>query len=246
MIWPLLLLACFEPVTTSEGGMTGHIVKADGAPVPGLAISTVEARALTTDEGHFAIEYQPPSTYIDFRIGTTMYQRHYRATDAGKDVTIQLPETRDAALECAAEESCLALLSWNLPDGLIARTTARCEPGKSIPLAAVPVGPPQANCQQNITEPPAPIQFTDSGKTLQVGNPIYPYSVVVKTEDGKTARPCSLTIDGQSIPRDPNGLFVAKGYGRVVIEATCETTKLAPYEYKIVREGTVDLIWAAE
>ena len=243
MIWSLLLLACFEPSSTGEGGMTGRIIGADGAPISDLAISTVEARAVTTSDGHFAIEYQPPSTYIDFRIGTTMYQRHYRAVDLGKDVTVTLPASRDATLTCDAADPCMALLSWNLPDGLIARTTARCEPGKSIPLESIPASAPQANCQQNITEPPSPIDFADETTTLRIGNPIYPYSAIIKTPDGKTARPCSLAIDGVAIPRDPNGLFIARGYGEVTLEATCGETKLPPVKYTITREGTIDLIW---
>ena len=244
--WTLMLFACFEPTTTGVGGMTGTVHGASGNPISNLTIATVEARAVTDASGHFAVEYQVPATYIDFRQGSSLYQRHYRDADAGKQVAIRLPATRDAILQCTGADPCMALLNWSLTDGLIARTTVRCEPGKSVELTQIPVSTPTANCQQVITEPPAPIQFNDSGDTLTVGEPIYSYSVAITTAKGEPARPCTLTVDGQRIPRDPNGYFATRGSGTVTIEATCGQRTVASQEYKIERDGNLSIQWSPE
>jgi hypothetical protein len=223
--------------------MVGALSSADGTPLSAVQMTTVEARAITTEQGDFAIEYQQPATYIDFRVGSTLYQRHYRQADDGQQVKLQLPKTRNSELVCTATEPCMALLTWNLPDGLIGRVTARCESGKKVPLEQIPTSEPLVNCQQNITEPPSPIHFADKGTSLEIGEPIYSYSVTLKTTDGKTARPCALTADGKDLDRDPNGLFIGTGWGLVTLQATCAGVQLLPEEYKIKRDGAVDIIW---
>jgi hypothetical protein len=241
LIGSLLFIGCFEPTTTSKGGMTGTIHFASGDPVTALSISTVEARATTDDRGHFAVEYQEPATYIDFRQGSTLYQRHYRDADEGQQLALRLPESRDAVLRCDGAVPCMALLTWNLADGLIGRTTVRCEPGKRIELSAIPASPPQANCQQIITEPPSPIEFADNGDTLTVGDPIYTFSVSLIRPDGKPARPCGLTINGERIRRDPNALFPVTASGTVTVQATCGQRKLPSQEYTVERNGLLTI-----
>lgn len=241
LLWPWLLLGCFEPTTTSDAGMTGTIHYASGEPVVELNISSVEARGKSDANGHFAVEYQPPATYIDFRKGSTMYQRYYREADAGQQVAIRLPESRDAVLRCDGAAPCMALLSWNLTGGLIARSTVRCEPGKSIQLTQIPKTTPQANCQQIITEPPAPIEFTDSGDTLIIGDPIYSFSVAIITPEGNPAHPCGLIVNDERVRRDPNALFNAKASGTATLQATCGQRQLPSQQYIVERNGLLTI-----
>jgi hypothetical protein len=242
MMW-ILLVGCWEPRVTTNTGMVGVIEDHSGQRLAGLSVSSVEARAVTDDQGHFGVSYKPPSTYVDFKVGSTLYQRVMLDEDKETSVTVVLPETRTATLVCGVDQPCNALLSWSFSDGLIGRVLAKCKPGARAEMTGVPVGEPAVSCQVDATAPTEAIAFADIDDVLYLGNPPSPVEIGVKAED-KVPDGCLVYVDGKPALRSGHGDWRAYIHGPTDVWAVCDGRPTHPT--LLTREtASVELEWSS-
>jgi hypothetical protein len=86
----LLLVGCWEPTETSAVGMAGHILDHTGFPIADVEVNSLEGRSITKSDGHFAVEYQAPDTYVSFDIGASTFRRNYQPADEGQVIDVKI------------------------------------------------------------------------------------------------------------------------------------------------------------
>ena len=142
----LFLAACHGPGETGPGGMVGRIVDPAGAPLEGIRVMSVEAESRTDAAGHFAVEWKEPDTHVFFELQGTFWRRALQADDPA-EVTLQLPSTREAELDCADRDG-LVKLSWSMGPGFVASRSVACRPEAKVLLQGLPPGVPSVELKQ--------------------------------------------------------------------------------------------------
>lgn len=242
-MWLLTLLACWEPTETTSHGMVGVLRGADGAPVKGVLVSSLESEQTTGPEGKFAVQYKPPDQFAGFHKGDAWYQRLYREADDHKVLELRLPETRDVNLVCELAP-CAATLSWDLGDGLSARTTADCAPGAKRQLNQLPAGLPTAVCKVDGT--PVALTVVDEGTTLTLRPPDAALHIEIQTDEGSPPQSCSVDVGGRVALSEGEGLFSGAAYGRTVITANCDGRPAFPKVLDRATDSTVVVEWSPD
>lgn len=237
-MWWMRLAAChWTPAETGPDGMVGTLRDATGAPIPGIAIETVEALARTDPEGRFAVGYKEPAE-VHFTRGFTFYQRLWLPTDLPV-VDLRLPHERDVELECGSV-ACDVTLTWPLSEGYTARVAVRCERDRGMSLVNVPVGTPGFSCRDGLGAGEMGASLDDRGGVLVVAPP--PDTLVVRI--GGSPGQCEATADDVPLAIAPDGSFTATGRGLVTVRAVCDGRPARPAVIA-ASAGEVTLPWSA-
>lgn len=243
-MWWWLLIGCWEPAVTGPQGMAGRVLDATGYPVKGLSVETVEERDVTDDDGAFAVQYKPPDTFVHFRWQGAWYQRAYRTDDDGGVTEIRLPFVRDVAVRCALADPCDAELSWTFADGLTARATARCEPGRELTLAGLPKDAASVRCGAAPGQSAPPVAADDAGAVITLTPPPVPVRVEVRGEEGAAADGCRVRVGASDAAPSGDGFFVAHAAGTVTVSAVCDGRPALPRTVNVAEATEVTLEWS--
>lgn len=250
---PGLLLAlapaCWSPrgKGTGPSNMEGVVLTAEGTPLAGLAVDTIESTWRTDAEGRFAVTYKEPSRFLHFEHEGLWFQRFYREADAGQDVTVRLPETQTETISCWVEEACDLTLVWEREDGL--RTTLRgesCGPEDLRFRATVPDGPPtRATCRAGPTAPDVPQAVRRSRHGIEVQAEPGQLTVALRPHRGELPDDCVVTVDGVPATREATDRFRATASGTAEIHATCGGRPASPMMARVLGDLTVPVDWWA-
>lgn len=220
--------------------MVGRVLGADGAPLTGLTVQTVETAARTDDEGRFTIAWQDPNQHVHFTHHDVWFQRRYRAEDAGRVVDITLPAARDAQLRCG-EQACAVTLSWPLGPGYEARVSRTCVPGATFPLAAVPRSTPSVSCRGAAEQP----TLDDRGDALVLEPPLAALRVELRAVDGALPSGCRVHVGSREGRPAGEGFWAADIASPSTVSASCAGRPARPV--LAARDaGTVTLEWSAQ
>ncbi len=237
-MWILLLGGChWTPEVTDHHGMVGRILDPKGMPVGGLAIESLEARAVTDEEGRFAVEYKPPDELVHFSWKGTWYQRTYQEGDDQKVVDVRLPEIRDADLVCGLEAPCDLELVWDLGEGLTAKVNAACTPGSQAKLLSIPRGAPTITCRDGVGSKAFVLE--DRVDTVEILPPAGPVRVEIREEEGRLPADCTVQIGRREAVKAGEGFWTAEATGTVTVSALCEGRPAVP---RTIRAGAGEVV----
>jgi len=223
--------SCWAPRDTGPRSMVGIVLDADGTPLEGVSVETVEARSVTDAQGRFGVNYKEPAQHVFFEHDGVRYQRDYLSGDDGTVVTIRTIETTPRALSCDTPAPCQAALDWDLGDGLHARIVSDCDPAypEAVPM---PQGmPDEATCRPDTTAPAVPhgiraYQALDARGGFVEGLQIHPPPVRLTLRLTSPDRPmpdrCEVLVDGAPARPVGNGVYEAQVWGRVSAWAVCD------------------------
>jgi hypothetical protein len=222
--------------------MVAQVRLADGTPVVGLTVESVEAKALTGPDGSFAVTYKEPNLHAHFRFEGAFYKRAYRRDDHGSVIQLLLPELEDLTLGCP-EVVCSADLSWELAPGFDARTTVACRPGIERALGKVPKLPATLACRASRAGPPLDLQMKRDGAVLQLSRQPRPIRVTVDA-DGDPPEACSVMVgEGRAVPEE-GGVYLGRASEAVQVSATCDGRAARP-RLGDPDKGSVALLWSS-
>lgn len=224
--------------------MIGIVLDADGTPITGLSVETVEARWVTDDEGRFAVNYKEPSQYLHFQHEGMWYRRYYQpGVDDDKVITLQLPATTSRRIRCL-HEPCDATLVFDLEDGFTATARGRCDDGEQKPIITPEdTVVPKATCRTSTTAPDKPIHPTYKLDVLQLSGPPATLTVNLFTHTKELPKSCTVRIDGEPAKPAGSSAYSAKVFGRVQYDAICDGVPATPAAAYVVGDGAVDLGW---
>lgn len=221
MLWMLLLAGCWEPTETSTTGMAGHILDHTGFPIADVEVNSLEGRSITTSDGHFAVEYQAPDTYVSFDIGASTFRRNYQPSDDGKVVDIQISRLHEVSIAC--DTACTGRAQWDLGGGLTVRAALSCEPGARSALVGVPVGTPELLCRDTDA------QLTASGDQWAIRAPLR--HIEVRAADSQSCRVSIGDVSAtqvQDLAADGRVVYMGMAAGDVVIKGMCDGVPVIP------------------
>jgi hypothetical protein len=245
----LLLTACWAPRDTGPTSMVGHLLDADGTPISGAAVETVESRSVTDETGRFAVNYKAPSQYVHLTHEGIWFKRTYTPADDKTEVRLQLPERHARTFVCDADASCQATLTWKLGEHFegVVRTT--CDPDEPVKTLTVPSASPadEVVCRTGATGADEPMhQWSD-----EAGTRISPPPVTLEvqlTTGSEDTRPttCVLTADDKPLQPAGENTWTGEVFGRVLLKGTCDGVPLQPKLVQVRKAGTVQLQWSPE
>lgn len=240
----LTLLGCWSPKKWETGptNMVGHLVDADGQPLGGVEIETVESRWKTEPDGAFAVNYKEPAQMLAFTRDNIEYTRHYRPEDDKQDVLIKVPPAVERIVRCEMEAPCDAELDWDLGDAITASTTLKCDRDNPIRLDAAPLPfPSSAACRVDGKD--VPMKLLDVDGTLVIAPPPVPVSVRLSVPGSEAEHTCSVSVSGQPATRNPDGLWVGEGIGLVQLDAICDGVPAVPARWYVRTPSELPLVW---
>ena len=139
-LWSILM-ACHGVSHTSLSGMTGVVLDAEGYPVKGLQVASMEAEGVTGAEGRFEVAYKSDAPYVQWEHLGVWYRRYYQPEDEGRQVRVDLPAPRRVEVACPVDPMQFEF-SWALGAGLDAYVHVTCEPGGRARVEGAPQGAP--------------------------------------------------------------------------------------------------------
>ena len=213
------------PEATSEAGMRGVVLQADGKPVVGLKVETVESSVRTDEAGDFGLYYKPPDTHVYFDWENAWYRRAYQAVDEGKRVEILLPPTRSLQVDCGTFD-CRLTLDWEYGDGLLARRRGTCTAGESVVLDGSPQGVPAVKCQAKVTEPDLPLSVRMDDDLLELLPPAR--DIRVRVDGDASPRECVVYVAGVQLQAQDDGRFVGSASGDAAVQVVCNDRAARP------------------
>jgi hypothetical protein len=249
MLLPLLIAACWTPKETSATGMVGHVLDADGAPLPGLIVETEEARSETDAHGRFAVSYKSPTQFAFFEHQGVRFTRRYQPGDDGQVIDLRLPRLTQRRFSCEMDTTCEAVLTWEVAPGLEAQVRSPCDatesqvaflaPEAGLPTKAVcrpPTGPeqPLRAIEASPLYPPAHIRLTPPWVQLQVK---------LSTTELPLPHACTVFADGQPAQLDGEGRWLVSAFGRVMLHAECDRIPGTPRMVVVRNPGETTLSW---
>jgi hypothetical protein len=108
--------------------MVGHLLDAEGNPIQGATVESLEARFTTDEKGHFAVSYKAPTQYVFVSRDGVWVERHYRPEDDKADVALRMPALASRMFACEVDEACEARLVWETEAGTKAIVRGKCDP----------------------------------------------------------------------------------------------------------------------
>ncbi len=240
----LTLVGCWSPKKWETGptSMVGHLVDADGQPLGGVEIETVESRWKTEPDGAFAVNYKEPAQMLAFTRDNIEYTRHYQPDDDKKDVLIKVPMAVERIVRCEMAAPCDAQLDWDLGDALTATTTFKCDRDNPIRLDAAPLPfPSSAACRVDGKD--QPMKLNDVDGSLVFTPPPVPVSVRLSVPGSEAEHTCSVRVSGQPATRNADGLWVGEGFGLVQLDAICDGVPAVPARWYVATATELPLIW---
>ncbi len=142
------LMACHGLSQTGPSGMKGVVLDAQGYPVAGLRLASIEAEGETDAEGGFEVAYKSDAPYLQFEHLGAWYRRHYLPEDQGHTVKLALPQTRDVEVRCPGQPVQIEF-NWSLGQGFDAYLQIDCVPGDSMGVQGVPLAAPTATARRS-------------------------------------------------------------------------------------------------
>lgn len=224
MLFLALLLACGTSLdATGPGGMVGVLRQADGSPLVGQKVSTLETDDTTDEAGRFEVIWQPPNQHVSIRRSGLVIGRTYQAAeDDGRVLQLTLPAMRQAVLACPPTP-CDVVATWPLEDRFEATLRLRCKEALAThTLFEVPEATPTVRCTtgKGALETEVPVQVVDQGSTLTLAPPVPPVVVEVRAVSGPLPGDCEVFVGGvPATPRD--GAWEATGRGPATVRAHC-------------------------
>lgn len=242
---PLLVFTgCWKPRDTGPHSMVGVLVDAQGKPLSDVTIDTVEARWVTDDAGHFAVNYKEPSQFLTFTVRGIRYQRAYRPADDGQVVTVKLPELGPMLVSCDADETCDAQLTWELGDGLTATIPTRCDREEVQSVSAAPkTAPTSATCRVSPTSDEVPLVGTRLPRGVRLTPPPVAVTVSMSTQDAEPPQRCFVAVNGRALDIGNDGQYHTKDFGYVGANAVCDGIPAMPVYVYLRTPAELDLVW---
>lgn len=245
VVLPLLALAaCVTAPETGDRWLVGRVLGADGAPLVGLRVESLEASATTDADGAFAVAWQAPNHHAHFEWRGVIYARGLQPGDAGTVVELPLPPQRQVGVQCP-QEDCALELSWPLQQGFTASVSTRCSSGEVLPARHVPVAEPEVRCTvgRGTDAREAAYAFDDRGEVLALGPPLQSLRVELRSEAGPLPDRCVVHVGDRVAQRAGPGFWTAEASGRVTVGAVCEGRPAAPVGVEAGAES-VALLWS--
>lgn len=248
LLLPLLVLtaslACGKVRETGPHSMIGRVLDANGDPVAGLDVTTIESETRTDDDGRFAVTYKEPSRWVSFTLDGLRYQRAYRPDDDGTVVEIRLPATERTGLGCEFAAPCEATLTWQLGDDLEATARATCDRDEAYVLDAAPAGlPSEVTCRNDVTGPDAPARAVAKNRGLIVTPPPVTLTIDLTTASSDLPSNCRVDVDGTTVPRTGAGSYAAQVFGHVQVDVWCDAIPAVPRKYYVREPASVTVDW---
>jgi hypothetical protein len=220
----LWLLACGTSLeATGPGGMVGVLRAADGTPVVGQRVSTLETDDETDETGRFEVIWQPPNQHVSIRRTGLVIGRTYRpGEDDGRVLELTLPTMRSTVLACPPTP-CDVVATWPLPDHYEATLRLRCkEPLSTHTLIEVPASEPQVRCTtgKGKAEKEVPVAVIDQGGTITLAPPVPPVRVEVRAVSGELPDDCVVHVGGAAATATDGG-WEAQTRGPSTVRAVC-------------------------
>jgi hypothetical protein len=223
VLWMLLLAGCWEPTETSSSGMAGHVLDHTGFPIVDVEVMSLEGRAITLSDGHFAVEYKAPDTYVSFDIGASTFRRNYQPADEGQVIDVQVSRLREVSIAC--EAMCAGRAQWDLGGGLTVRAAVACEPGMRTALIGVPVGIPELSCRG------ADAQLSTNGDAWTIRAPSR--HIEVRAADSEFCRVSigsTVATRVQDLAAEARVVYMGTASGDVTIKAVCDGIPVIPVQ----------------
>ena len=242
----LFATACWTPKETSPTGMVGHLLDAEGAPIQGATVESLEARFTTDEQGHFAGSYKAPTQYVFVSRDGVWVERHYRPEDDKVDVELRLPALASRTFACEIDEPCEARLVWETAPGTKAIVRGKCDPEvQTVRFTAPATGKPtEAWCRNAPDQPETRLGIRDSGNYLRLTLPPVPLTVRLQTDAPQLPQRCSLTADGVPVENSGEGSWVASTFGRTQLLAQCDGIYASPKMLIVRGPAEVTMNWS--
>lgn len=240
-MWWLLLTGCwwFPPEGTSASGMAGRLLDAEGAPLAGHLVETVESTVETDPDGSFGLYYKRPDTHVHFIHASTWYRRRYVESDAGSVVEIRLPETRDRVLSCGPF-ACDVELRWELGPGFSGKRRLTCASNAEPVVEDAPVGEPKITCRVEGAEVPVQTRITEQRIALVA--PSRRVRIAVDL-DGASVAGCVVRSGAEEAPTGGQDVTLELSAGDTV-ELDCDGRPARPVI--VPAEGDVEIHWSPD
>jgi hypothetical protein len=243
---PLLFLvtACWAPKDTGPRSMIGRLLDANGQPLAGVKVESVESESVTDADGNFAINYKEPQQYLFFTHEDVWYKLTYQpGVDDGHPVELRLPKTRTRFVRCL-HDPCDAKVVWTLGDGFEATARTRCDQEATVrPRVPDVAAEPTGTCRASATAPETELYATYKGDQLQLSPPAKTLTVELFTETRSPVSSCDVRIDGEPATPGPGSTYTAAVFGRVQIDGVCDGVPATPTAAYVVGDGKVSFRW---
>lgn len=242
----LFTTACWTPKETGPTGMVGHLLDAEGNPIRGVTVESLEARFTTDEEGHFAVSYKAPTQYVFVSRDGVWIERHYRPEDDKVDVELRMPALASRTFACEVDEECEARLVWETEAGTKAIVRGKCDPEvMTVRFTAPATGTPtEAFCRSAPDQPETRLGIRDSGSFLRLTLPPVPLTVKLQTNAPQLPQRCTLTADGQPVENSGEGSWVASTFGRTQLLAQCDGIYATPKMLIVRVPAEVTMNWS--
>lgn len=244
MMLVVALLACWTPKETGPTGMVGRVLDPDGQPLAGLAVTTVEANAVTDADGRFAVSYKEPSQWASVPWRGLAWRRDYAPADDGVVVDVKLTPTHPVVVGCDVYPACDALLTWEVADQLVAELRVRCDRDTPAQVEGVPEGPPtSAVCQPSADGPGGPLRVVTAADRLELTPPAVPLTVAVVSDELPLPSSCRVQVGDADARAVGPGRFEAEVFGEVSVTGACDGVPFAPRRAYVRDPATLEVVW---
>lgn len=240
-LWPILM-ACHGVSHTSLSGMSGVVLDAEGYPVKGLQVASIEAEGVTDAEGRFQVAYKSDAPYVRWAHLGVWYRRHYRPEDQGRQVHVDLPAPRRVEVACPADPMQFEF-SWTLGAGFDAYVHVTCEPGERVRVEGAPKGAPSVVARGRNGEE-TEVTLKEQGSTWTISTPPAPVVLdVVAPESGEVA--CQARTRERVLPRLDAGRFTVEISEPTWVHVTCGGRPTVPVRVDPA-DGVRRVLWSPE
>ena len=244
-LWLILsLIACNKPTTTGPTSMIGVLHNDDGTPAKGVAIHTLEAQTVTDDEGKFAVTYKEPSQWVQVEPGDIVLRRKWSAADNDQTVDITLPALSLVPVGCSLPAPADLRVRWNLGPHTTAESRFHCDKNEPVTLNLIEGRLPDE--VEHVADPAMAITIEETPQGWNVKPPPITLDIELIVNKRPLPSACVVRANGEVIPRHDGGIYRAKLFGDVEVEAQCDGIPATPAKLFAVGDAKYEMPWFRE
>ena len=247
MMWLVTLAGCFSDPLTTETTFAGRLTDAEGEPVEGFLVVSMEAQARTAEDGTFDLRITPDNRLVHFTEGDTWFRQIVQPEHQGTVVPMTVPKTIERTLWCP-EVDCALTLTWDFGTGFEGQVSPKCAPGERIELAQAPEGKPVAQCLEGkgSEQTKVPVVVSEFGPELRVSQRRLALNITVQGD--VSSKDCAVRVGERIAPPVPEsvGHWEVEVLGPAQVSARCRGIPTAPVLVDPTETTEVTVAWVEQ